>query len=126
MTARGMLRCVLAASLVGGLALSRHGCCRPRTGAAQPAAAESNGAAQYSVTLAAHVCPTYSDVFANRSRNNIMESLQDLGPDSPYTNFVAVDPAVEDGMAPQTSCTPLPNWTFAFGTGIAANALGPT
>jgi hypothetical protein len=74
--------------------------------------------------MVARYCPTYSDVFANRARNNIMESLQDLGPDSPYTNFVAVDPSVEDGMAPQTSCKPLPNWTFAFGNGIASNANG--
>ena len=94
------------------------------TGAAQPAASGTAGTAQYSVTMAARVCPAYTDVFANRARNNIMESLQDLGPDSPYTNFTAVDPAVEDGMAAQTACKPLPNWTFAFGNGIALNAAG--
>lgn len=94
------------------------------SGAAQPAASEVAGTTQYSVTMAARVCPAYTDVFANRARNNIMESLQDLGPDSPYTNFTAVDPAVEDGMAPQTACKPLPNWTFAFGNGIAVNAPG--
>ena len=108
--------------MVGGLVLFFTSWERA-TGAAQPATS-TNGTVDYSVTMAARVCPTYTDVFANRARNNIMESLQDLGPDSPYTNFVAVDPSVEDGMAPQTSCKPLPNWTFAFGNGIASNANG--
>lgn len=95
------------------------------SGAATPGpTSEANGTASYSVTMVARVCPQYTDVFANRARNNIMESLQNLGPDSPYTYFVAVDPAVEDGLSPQTNCRPLPNWTFAFGSGIAANAAG--
>jgi hypothetical protein len=109
--------------MVSGLVLLFTSWQLASTGAAQPAT-NTNGTVDYSVTMAARYCPTYSDVFANRARNNIMESLQDLGPDSPYTNFVAVDPSVEDGMAPQTSCKPLPNWTFAFGNGIASNANG--
>ena len=110
--------------MIGGLVVSFAALQPATVGAAQPAASETDGTAQYSVTMAARVCPAYTDVFANRARNNIMESLQDLGPDTPYTNFVAVDPAVEDGMAPQTACKPLPNWTFAFGNGIATNAPG--
>ena len=113
----------VAALMVSGLVLFFTSWQLASTGASQPAT-NANGAVDYSVTMAARVCPTYTDVFANRARNNIMESLQDLGPDSPYTNFVAVDPSVEDGMAPQTSCKPLPNWTFAFGNGIGANANG--
>ena len=84
--------------MVGGLVLFFTSWERA-TGAAQPATS-TNGTVDYSVTMAARVCPTYTDVFANRARNNIMESLQDLGPDSPYTNFVAVDPSVEDGLSP--------------------------
>ena len=74
--------------------------------------------------MVARYCPSYSDVFANRARNNIMESLNDLGPDTPYTNFTQVEPSVEDGLAPQTNCHPLTGWTFAFGTGIASNGAG--
>jgi hypothetical protein len=74
--------------------------------------------------MVARYCPSYSDVFANRARNNIMESLNDLGPDSPYTNFTQVEPSIEDGLAPQTNCHPLTGWTFAFGTGIGSNAAG--
>ena len=109
--------------MVSGLVLLFTSWQLASTGAAQPAT-NTNGTVDYSVTMAARYCPTYSDVFANRARNNIMESLQDLGPDSQYTNFVAVDPSVEDGMAPQTACKPLPNWTFAFGNGIALNDAG--
>jgi hypothetical protein len=54
-----------------------------------------------------------------------MESLKDLGPDTPYgNNFTQVLPSVEDGQSPQTNCSPLPNWSFAFGTGIGNNAAG--
>ena len=81
-------------------------------------AASKGAAAQYSVTMVARSCATYADVFANRSRNNIMESLRDLGPNSPYTSFTQVHPSVEDGLAPQSGCTPLAGWTFSFGTGI--------
>ena len=73
----------------------------------------------YKVTMVARSCPLYTDVFANRARNDIMESLQNLGPDNPYgNNFQQILPSFEDGLSPQTNCTPLPNWTFTFGTGI--------
>jgi hypothetical protein len=124
MRSRWVICAGFSALMIGGLVMSLAVVQPASTGAAQPAASEVGGTAQYSVTMAARVCPAYSDVFANRARNNIMESLQDLGPDSQYTNFVAVDPSVEDGMAPQTACKPLPNWTFAFGNGIALNDAG--
>ena len=38
----------------------------------------------YTVTLAARTCPAYADIIANRNRNNIQESLEDLGPDTNY------------------------------------------
>ncbi len=36
------------------------------------------------VTFAARVCPAYTDITANRARNDIQESLRDLGEDTPY------------------------------------------
>jgi MYXO-CTERM domain-containing protein len=78
----------------------------------------------YQVTMVARWCSSYTDIFGNRARNDIMESLRDLGPNTPYSPFVQVDPAVEDGRAPQSTCHPLPNWTFSFGTGIGRPAPG--
>ena len=37
------------------------------------------------VTFVARTCPSYTDIAANRARNNIQESLQDLGADTPTT-----------------------------------------
>ena len=37
------------------------------------------------VTIAARECPEYTDITANRARNDIQESLEDLGADTPYT-----------------------------------------
>ena len=48
-----------------------------------PGLAVARGSGYY-VTFAARSCPTYSDVDANKARNDIQESLDDLGPDSPY------------------------------------------
>lgn len=76
----------------------------------------------YRVTMVARWCNSYTDIFGNRARNDIMESLRDLGPNTPYNPFVSVEPGVEDGRSPQSTCTPLPNWTFSFGTGIGRPA----
>lgn len=78
------------------------------------------------MTFVARSCPAYTDIFANKSRNDIMESLQDLGPDSPYTSPASlVDPAVE-ALAPQSVCKPLPNWEFMLGHGFQSRAVkGP-
>ena len=43
------------------------------------------------LTLAARVCPSFAAITANTARNNIMESLENLGADSPYKP-VGVDP----------------------------------
>jgi choice-of-anchor A domain-containing protein/uncharacterized repeat protein (TIGR01451 family) len=76
------------------------------------------------VTFAARVCPSYSDVMANLARNDIQESLQDLGPDSVYTAGQPIDPDIE--AANQPACTPLPGWQFTLGTGIEERAVsGP-
>ncbi|MFF2274718.1 hypothetical protein [Agromyces sp. NPDC058126] len=69
-----------------------------------------------SVTYVARVCDEYSDVMANKARNNIMESLRDLGPDSNYAVADSVDPDAEAAGSP--NCRPLQGWTFSLGQGL--------
>ncbi len=69
----------------------------------------------YQVTFVARVCPTYGDIMANRARNNIQESLRDLGKDTVYTSGQPISPALEATNDP--SCDPLDDWQFALGTG---------
>ena len=66
------------------------------------------------VTIVARQCPEYTDITANRARNDIQESLKDLGPDTPYTAGEPIDPDIEADSQP--NCTPLPNWRFTLGT----------
>jgi hypothetical protein len=80
---------------------------------ASPAAAAT--APEYSVTFVSRVCPTYGDIMANRARNNIQESLRDLGKDTVYTNGQPISPSVETPNQPD--CDPLFDWQFALGTG---------
>ena len=47
-----------------------------------------------------------------RERNDIQESLEDLGPDTPYTSGQPIDPAIE--AASQPNCTPLNEWRFTL------------
>ena len=78
----------------------------------------------YKVTIAARHCPEYTDIRANRARNDIQESLEDLGEDTPYTSGQPIDPAIE--AATQPNCTPLPNWRFTLGKGYQSRAVsGP-
>ena len=83
-----------------------------------------SGGTGYKVTIAARHCPEYTDITANRARNDIQESLEDLGEDTPYTSGQPIDPAIED--ANQPNCTPLPNWRFTLGKGYQSRAVsGP-
>jgi uncharacterized repeat protein (TIGR01451 family) len=94
--------------------------------AVAPSSALAQGSGYY-VTFAARSCPTYQDVFANKARNDIQESLEDLGPDSPYniSESILVGPLVES-RPPQTACTPLPGWQFTLGHGYESRAVtGP-
>jgi hypothetical protein len=89
----------------------------------------SERAPVYSVTFAARECPEYSDVMANRGRNNIQEALQDVGKDTVYGYGQGVDPAVEDTNNP--NCTPIVGWKFQLGSGYSksgqlSNITGPT
>jgi hypothetical protein len=89
------------------------------TGGAPAVAAVTN---PYEVTLVARVCPTYSDITANLARNNIQESLQDLGANTAYQPGQPISPSVETPNQP--NCTALAGWKFTFGNGINGQAPG--
>ncbi len=90
--------------------------------AQQPPGPDGNGT-DYFVTIAARQCPTYEDITANRARNNIQESLKDLGIDSPYAAGQPISPSIED--ASQPNCSPITDWKFTLGRGIGGPVLGP-
>ena len=76
------------------------------------------------VTVVARECPAYTDITANRARNDIQESLRDLGANTAYRVGEPIDPAIES--ANQPNCTPLSDWTFTLGTGYSSRAVsGP-
>jgi hypothetical protein len=84
------------------------------------------GAAQQNilVTIAARSCPTYPDITANLARNNIQESLQDLGADTLYHSGEPISYSLENKGQPQ--CPPVPNWRFTLGRGYRSRAVtGP-
>jgi hypothetical protein len=103
-TARAVAGVVLA--LVAGAVL----------GAAPDASAAVPVQQPLSVTYVARQCATYTDVMANKARNNLQESLRDLGPDSTYASGGSVTVAAEAAGSP--ACTPLAGWGFSTGTGI--------
>ncbi len=72
------------------------------------------------VTFAARYCREYTDIAANRARNNIQESLRDLGADSLYAGGEAVQPSVEVRQQPR--CIPLPDWQFTLGRDYVTRA----
>ena len=103
-------RAVLSSLVVGALvALSIS------VGAVASPAAAAPGDPAYQVTFVARVCPTYTAIMANRARNNIQESLRDLGKDTVYTAGQPVSPTIEGPNDP--ACTPLDDWQFQMGTG---------
>ena len=76
------------------------------------------------VTIVARQCPAYTDITANRARNDIQESLRDLGADTKYTDGQPIDPGIEGPNQP--NCTPMPTWRFTLGTGYQSRAVsGP-
>jgi hypothetical protein len=80
--------------------------------------------ARLKVTIAARSCPTYDAIAANLARNDIQESLQDLGPDTPYRSGQPIDPQIEADAQPL--CQPLPGWRFTLGRGYVTRAVnGP-
>ncbi|WP_041730972.1 prealbumin-like fold domain-containing protein [Conexibacter woesei] len=73
------------------------------------------------VTIAARECDEYTDIRANLARNNIMESLQDLGDDTLYSSGDQIDPRTE--QAGQPACRPLVGWRFTFGSSYQTRAV---
>ena len=71
------------------------------------------------VTIAARECPTYESIRANRARNNIQESLKDLGPD---TNYAAGEPltAEREALQPQDACSRSRTGASRWGRAIRA------
>ena len=89
---------------------------------ASPVLAQGHGPS-YEVTFVARWCPAYTDIFANRARNDIVESLQDLGPDTQYDDTgILINPAYEK-MPPQDRCQSIPQWEFTLGTGYQSRAV---
>ena len=86
--------------------------------APQQAAAQTG----YYMTLVSRVCDDYTDIMANRARNNIQESLRDLGPDTVYASGEPVTPALEDA---NNNCQPLASpWGFTLGSSIGGQDEG--
>jgi uncharacterized protein DUF11 len=76
------------------------------------------------VTIAARECDDYDDIRANLARNNIQESLQDLGADTLYVSGEPIDPRTE--LEGQPSCRPITGWSFTFGDRIAGSTVDGT
>ena len=96
----------------------RHpGGCRERAAVAGP---DGIGTDRF-VTIVARQCPTYTDITANRARNNLQESLRNLGTNTPYTDGEVVDLATEEAVQPK--CTPITGWQFTLGTSIAGERV---
>ena len=98
------------------------------TSASSSPTATSSSNDNYKVTLVARVCDNYSDILANTARNDIMESLHNLGGNSQYLgggNW-PVRPAAEDAGT-QAGCAPLNDWTFTMGSGmISGTSANPS
>ncbi|OJU84337.1 MAG: hypothetical protein BGO11_16470 [Solirubrobacterales bacterium 70-9] len=96
----------------------------PTAASARPAATGSASGTGLLVTVAARECPTYQDIRANLARNNIQESLQDLGEDTLYSNGEPINPKLE--LEGQPKCKPITGWQFTLGSGIKEKAsTGP-
>lgn len=108
---RAAVGAVAATAVLGVPALTFS---QASAGAQAPAAGEQ----PLSVTYVARVCDDYSQIMANKARNNIQESLRDLGPNSNYASTEAVSAAKEAAGTPVPPCRPLPGWRFSTGTGI--------
>ena len=93
----------------------------PATASAQEPDTDGTG---FYVTMAARSCPTYESITANRARNDIQESLRDLGKDTLYTDGEPINPTTEDQGQP--TCRPITDWQFTLGRGYLSRAVaGP-
>jgi len=106
---------LLTGLLAVGLAAVGPAVTPPAVGATTPTPVSVSAPPIYSVTFVARVCDGYSQVMANLARNDIQESLQDLGKDTVYRSGQPIDPSIEDPQDP--ACRPLDGWKFDLGTG---------
>ena len=85
----------------------------------------ATAATTWKMTLVARQCPAYTDVMANRARNDIQESLRDLGKDTVYRQDGGqpISPTIEEPN--NANCTPIVGWEFKFGDGINGADAGP-
>jgi uncharacterized repeat protein (TIGR01451 family) len=100
-------------------------CVLMAAGASDVGASESHasgGGSGLLVTVAARSCPSYTDITGNLARNDIQESLRDLGPDTPYVSGEPIDPVKEADHQP--NCSPISDWRFTLGTGIGGADKG--
>jgi hypothetical protein len=74
---------------------------------------------RYQVTFAARTCTMYSQVMANRVRDDTAESPVSPGRDNTYDDGAGVDPDVEASQA--NGCEPLNGWRFTLGGGHEKN-----
>ncbi len=81
---------------------------------------DPDGPSGYYVTYVARWCSDYTDIYANKSRNDIMESLRDLGPDSQYLDSDELVNPDAESKPPQDGCHPITGWDFKLGKGIQA------
>jgi hypothetical protein len=96
------------------------------TGSALAQRSQESGGSGYFVTFVARSCPAYTDIYANRARNDILESLQDLGPDTQYGDSGRLVNPDDESKAPQNVCTPITGWQFTLGRSYQTRAVtGP-
>ena len=84
------------------------------------------------VTFAARVCDDYSQITGNRARNNIMESLKDLGANTPYGTRLPdgriianeVDPRSSTSSSRRPGARPLAGWKFSSGPATRPRPTG--
>jgi hypothetical protein len=108
---------VVAACAIAGLSAPVAAQAVPRT----PAKSAQTGSG-YFVTFVALWCNSYTDIFANRARNDIVESLRDLGPDTQYGTSGALINPIYEKKPPQDRCHPITGWEFTLGRGILERA----
>ncbi|MBO2449508.1 hypothetical protein J4573_20575 [Actinomadura barringtoniae] len=92
--------------------------------AADPQPFSRSPAPTYQMTLVARQCEKYSDIMSNRARNDIQESLQDLGKDSVYSAGQPISPEIEEPNDP--ACKPLNGWQFTLGGSFTKNGTYST
>lgn len=117
------MRCAVAGLRLAGLAVAVCALMASvGSGVAVADSHESAGGGDLLVTVAARSCPSYTDITGNLARNDIQESLRDLGPDTPYVSGEPINPVKEADNQP--NCSPISNWRFTLGTGIGGAVKG--